>query len=223
MSQAPELLACFLMPLPLVLEYHLLMGDAESPQPHMQAQPTMYTSDPAHRLICFTAWRHVDYVFIISTRIFFGLDAMAAATPIPWEHWGPSNARIFTHSLDTGGVHISGNRVLQALPIGTGENKFILHLMDFIPLALMNSRGLGQVVKESSTIKIHTNNPNKIENLTTSMPYVQVVFSDRNFKSNELKNIWIDTDRIYMLIENLIPSTIPPRPDPVYRYEVIDV
>ncbi|KAG2740556.1 hypothetical protein P692DRAFT_201797013 [Suillus brevipes Sb2] len=212
MSQAPELLACFLMPLSLVLRCHSLMGDIAPPQPHMQAQLTMYASDPAHRLICFTACSfgvyvpYVVQVFIISTRIFFDLDATAAATPIPWEHWGPSILAEFT----------------LALPVGTGEKKYILHLMDFSPLAVMNSQGLGQVVKEPSTIEVCSSIPGK-KSLMTSMPYVQVVFPDRNFKSNELTNIWIDKDRIYLLIENVIPSTILPGPDPVYRYEVIDV
>ncbi|KAG1760924.1 hypothetical protein EDD22DRAFT_47872 [Suillus occidentalis] len=194
MSQAPELLAHFLMPFPLRLQCHLPMGDIEHSQTHMQAQPTMYTSDPAHRLICLTAYSpdasfyYGTQVFIISTRIFFDLDGMTVATSIRWEHWGPSNVRIFTHPHGSR-VHISGNRVLQALrvPVGSGDSEFILHLMDFSPLAMTNSRGLGQVVNEPSTIEVFTRKTGRRSrrSLTTSMPYVQVVSSNRNLKSSD--------------------------------------
>jgi hypothetical protein len=191
----------------------------------------MYTSDPAHRLICLTAYSpdasfyYGTQVFIISTRIFFDLDGMVSAIPIPWEHWGPSNVRIFTHRDPyRSRVHISGNRVLQALPVGTGDSEFILHLTDFSPLAVTNSRGLGQVVKEPSTIEIFASNSGRRRSLTTSMPYVQVVISKRNFKSTELENIWIDKDRIYMLFVVLNPSIEPTSTrEPIGRFEVIDV
>jgi hypothetical protein len=228
-SQPPELLAWFVMPISLVL-WCLLPGDIEHPQPHILAQPTMYTSDPAHRLICFTAYSpdanvyRDSQVFIISTRIFFDLDGTGVATPIPWEHWGPSNARIFYHPY-RGRYHISGNRVLQALPVGDSE--YIFHLMDFSPLAATNSRGLGQVVEEPSTIEISTCRPGR--SLTTSMPYVHVMFSDRKFVSIEsaLENIWIEKDRIYMLIADLDFSTVHGElisvKRPIGRLDVIDI
>jgi hypothetical protein len=228
MSQPPELLAWFLMPVSLMLWCLLPVDDIEHPQPHMLAQPTMYTSDPAHRLICLTVpcqlnvFSHTQF-FIISTRIFFDLDGMGVAAPIPWEHWGPSNARIFRHPYH-GRVSISGNRVLQALPVGDSE--YILHLMDFSPLAVTNSRGLGQVVKEPSTIEIST--CGRERSLTTSMPY-HVTFSERKFVSieSELERIWIDKDRIYMLIADLEFSTVDGElisvKRPIGRLEVIDI
>jgi hypothetical protein len=79
--------------------------------------------------------------------------------------------------------------------------------MDFSPLAVANSQGLGQVVQEPSTTEVFASNSGRRRSLTTSMPYVQVVFSNRKFKSPELENIWIDKDRIYMLIADLKPST----------------
>ncbi|KAG1804419.1 uncharacterized protein BJ212DRAFT_898030 [Suillus subaureus] len=85
MSQAPDLLACFLMPVSLMLRCFpgLPVDDiGHSSQPQIQAQRMMYTSDPAHRLLCLTAFSsHTDgtQVFIISTRIFFNLDGMAAS------------------------------------------------------------------------------------------------------------------------------------------------
>ncbi|KIK35625.1 hypothetical protein CY34DRAFT_16904 [Suillus luteus UH-Slu-Lm8-n1] len=228
MSQPPELLAWFLMPVSLTLWGLLPMDDIEHPQTRMLAQPTMYTSDPAHRLICLNVPCRLKVdsytqFFIISTRIFFDLDGTGVATPIPWEHWGPSNARIFQHPYH-GRVHISGNRVLQALPVGDSE--YIFHLMDFSPLAATNSRGLGHLVKEPSTIEISTCRPGR--SLTTSMPYVHVMFSDRKFVSIEsaLENIWIDKDRIYMLIADLDFSTVDGElisvKRPIGRLDVID-
>ncbi|KAG1843368.1 hypothetical protein DFJ58DRAFT_731660 [Suillus subalutaceus] len=237
MSQMPELLACFLMPVPLMSSMlrSLLPTDdiGHSSQPQIQAQRTMYTSDPTHRLICLTTSSSSTdssssiQVFIISTRIFFDLDGMAA-TPIPWQHWGPSNTRVFQHPYQSQ-VHISGNRVLQALPVGTRNSEFILHLMDFSPLAATNRRGLGQVVKEPSTIYIGDSTGRSGESLTTSLPYVQVAFLDRKFDSarSELRDMWIDKDRIYILNLDLQPETFPGDrvfvKRPIVKLEVIDV
>ncbi|KAG1819926.1 hypothetical protein EV424DRAFT_1616975 [Suillus variegatus] len=96
MSQTPEFLACFLMPIPLIL--------------HTQ-------------------------VLIISTKIFFNLDGMAAAVPILWQHWGPSNTRLFQPPYDFK-VHINGNRVLQVHHMREENQHSILHLMDFSLLAV---------------------------------------------------------------------------------------
>jgi len=172
----------------------------------MQAQSTMYTSDPTHQLICLfePSFRDNTQAFIISTRIFFDLHGMAAATPIPWQHWGPSNTRVFLH-YDRPYIHINGNRVLQALPDDAreGNGRFILHLMDFSPLAVTNRRGLGRVVKKPSKTYIGTHGFGK--SLTTSLPYVHVVLSDRKLDSldPELMGIWMDMDRIYMLNRDL--------------------
>lgn len=234
MSQTPELLACFLMPVSLMLRCLLPTDDiGYSSQPQIQTRRTMYTSDPTHRLLCLTASSSCadsfssTQVFIISTRIFFDLDGMAA-TPIPWQHWGPSNTRIFRHPYHFK-VHISGNRVLQALPVGTRNSESMLHLMDFSPLAVTNRRGLGRVVKEPSTIYISDSTGRSGGSLTTSLPYVQVVFSDRKFDSaeSELENIWIDEDRIYMLNADLEPAAFGSDPifvkQPIGKLEVIDI
>ncbi|KAG1795314.1 uncharacterized protein HD556DRAFT_378037 [Suillus plorans] len=207
MSQPPELLACFLMPIPMELQYLSSIDDiGHSSQSHMQAQSTMYTSDPTHQLICLfePAARDNTQVFIISTRIFFDLHGMAAATPIPWQHWGPSNTRVFRQH-DRHYIHINGNRVLQALPDDTqeGNGRSMLHLMDFSPLAVTNRRGLGRMVKKPSKTYIGTDKFGK--SLTTSLPYVHVVLSDRKLDSldSELMGIWMDMDRIYMLNPDL--------------------
>ncbi|KAG1786086.1 uncharacterized protein HD556DRAFT_1068794 [Suillus plorans] len=218
MSQPPELLACFLIPIPLELRCLSPIDDiGYGSQPHMQAQAMMCTSDPMHRLICLIApsARDSTQVFIISTRIFFDLNGVAAATPIPWQHWGPSNTRIFRHSFGFK-FHINGNRVLQTLPVGTHNTHFILQLLDFSPLAVTNRRGLGRVVIEPSTAYISAGKFGFGESLTTSLPYVQVVFSDRKFDcaGSLLRSMWIDKDGIYMFSRS--PSFID-------RLEVIDV
>ncbi|KAG1819907.1 hypothetical protein EV424DRAFT_1644688 [Suillus variegatus] len=214
MSQTPELLACFLMPIPLDLRCLSPIDDiGYGSQPHMQAQATMCTSDPTHRLICLTANSARDtQALIISTRIFFDLDEMAAAMPIPWQHWGPSNTRILWHPFHFK-IHINGNRVLHTLPLGARNSQFVLHLLDFSPLAVTNRRGLGRVVKEPSTTYIGADGFG--ESLTTSLPYVQVVFSDRKFDCADslLRDMWIDKDGIYMLS----------RSGSIDRLEVIDV
>ncbi|KAG1786072.1 uncharacterized protein HD556DRAFT_1531193 [Suillus plorans] len=215
MSQTPEFLACFLIPIPSMLLQCLPMIDdiGYDSQLHMQAQATMCTSDPTHRLICLiTRCARDNLALIISTRIFFDLDEMAAAMPIPWEHWGPSNTRILqrpSHST------INGNRVLQTLHVGAHNRQFILQLLDFSPLAATNARGLGRVVKEPSTTCIIVDRiGTRGESLTTSLPYVQVAFSHRKFGAHALlRDIWIDKDRIYMLS----------RSRSIDRLEVIDV
>ncbi|KAG1905120.1 uncharacterized protein F5891DRAFT_1010994 [Suillus fuscotomentosus] len=197
MSQTPELLACFLMPGPLLLRCLPMIDDiGYDSQLHMQAQTTMYTSDPTHRLICLTApsARDNTQVFIISTRIFFDLNEMAAAMPIPWQHWGPSNTRILWHPFHFK-IHVNGNQVLRTFPVGPRNSQFTLQLLDFSPLAVINRRGLGRVVKEPSMTYISS--------LTTSLPYVQVVFSNRKFDCSPLRDLWIDKDRIYMLSRSL--------------------
>ncbi|KAG1905139.1 uncharacterized protein F5891DRAFT_1255664 [Suillus fuscotomentosus] len=201
MSQMPELLACFLMPIPLMAPQCLPLIDdiGYGSQLHMQAQATMCTSDPTHRLICLTALsvRNSTQVFIISTRIFFDLNEMAAATPIPWQHWGPSNTCVFLYPFDFK-IHINGNRVLHTLPV-----------------AVTNRRGLGRVVKEPSTTCIGADLSGRFgESLTTSLPYVQVVFWERKFGADSLlRDMWIDKDRVYMLS----------RSSSIDRLEVIDV
>ncbi|KAG2058297.1 hypothetical protein BDR06DRAFT_111482 [Suillus hirtellus] len=197
MSQTPQLLACFLMPvLSLNIRCFLPMDHIDS-SPQLQAQQAMYTSDPKNQLLCITTG--TSQTFVISTRIFFNLEGIAAATPVPWECWGPSNTRIFELPGESR-VHVSGNRVLQAL-FGTsasGDAEYILHILDFSPLAVTNRRGLGRVVKEPSTIPefdVWSGRP--VKNLIMSLPYVEVIL-DRKFES-ELTGVWVDKDRIYLL------------------------
>ncbi|KAG2141180.1 uncharacterized protein EDB93DRAFT_1338677 [Suillus bovinus] len=210
-SQAPQLLACFRSPFPLWrIQCLLPMDDIEQ----MQAQPqtVSYISDPAHQLLCLTTSYDTDtFIIIISTRIFFDLDGVVATVPTPWRRWGPSNTRIFRYPYPCK-VHISGNRVLQAIMVDTPDRygvEYEVRLMDFSPMAATNRQGLGRVVKESSMIEISpssfefmgTTIEEKNLEITTSLPYVEVV-SDRKISTRELLGIWLDRDRIYLLNVN---------------------
>ncbi|KAG2347339.1 hypothetical protein BDR05DRAFT_652298 [Suillus weaverae] len=220
-SQTPQLLASFQSPERWLVKKCLLpMDDIEQPQTQMQNQKSMYISDPKHRLLCITT--DANRVYIISTKVFFDLDGMTPAMPIPWNDWGSSNARIFQHPCECK-IHVSGNRVLQAFPVGTHmrfpefPKEYILHMMDFSPLAVMNRRGLGRVVKEPSTIDITEYYGLYRQRLTTSLPYVEVV-SNRNMEAIDLEDIWLDKDSIYML--NNVNSV---NDENIRRLEVIDV
>ncbi|KAG1746019.1 uncharacterized protein EDB91DRAFT_138725 [Suillus paluster] len=206
MSQAPQLLVCFLLPVSMTsIQCIQPMDDtAHSSRPPMQFEQTMWTSDPKQQLLCVVT-RSPSLVFIISTRIFFGPDFFEETpTAISWKHWGPLNARVF-RCLCGVGVGIVGNRVL--LPYPTDDRtdiwhvmKYRLHVMDFSPLAVERRQCLGRVVKEPSTIEITQpwSGESLAENLTTSLPYVEVVLDqDKKFGFRAFERIWIDKDRIY--------------------------
>lgn len=221
MPQTPQLLARFLTPVHFLnVRCFLPVDHIEDSSPQTQAQQIMYTSDPQNRLLCIKT-RH--QVYIISTRIFFNLDRMTAATSIPWECWGPSNTRIFAHSNGCK-TRVNGNRVLQVSSVNTlasgliGEH--ILHMMDFSPLAVTNRRGLGRVVKEPSTIGIDANNDGVATSLTSFLSYVEVIFT-RKLGSAEsvLADVWVDKDRIYLLNRRWVGFAQPE----TNELEVIDI
>ncbi|KAG2134476.1 hypothetical protein DEU56DRAFT_902008 [Suillus clintonianus] len=204
-SQAPQLLACFSMPISLKhTRLHLMDYNGHNSQPRMQIQQTMYMSDPKYWLLCITVYENLGTragpVFIISTRVFHDFDGMAVANlkPIPWTRWGPSNTRIFDAEHTQAYVFTSqlcGNRFFQAIPLSTGH-RYRLHMMDFSPLAVTNRRGLGRVVTEPSTRDISELSGRPKESLTTFLPYVEVKL-DRVFHYEELR-VWVDKDRIYL-------------------------
>lgn len=112
------------------------------------------------------------------------------------------------------GCTVSGNRVLQAFPAAdattedhTDDVGYRLHMMDFSPLAVERRQGLGRVVTEPSTIITKST-----ETSTTSLPYVEVV-SDRIFGADQLMNIWVDKDRVYLQLND----------DGMLKLEVIEI
>lgn len=200
-SQAPQLLACFLLPVSLTSIQCIYSTDdiAHSSRPQILAQQTMWTFDPEHQLLSVVTFSP-NLTFIISTRIFFHLDLFEGMLgAIPWKNWGPLNTRVF-QTPNRRNISVSGNRVLLAFPaddttsIWHFPKKYRLHVMDFSPLAV--ERRQGRVVKEPSTIEI--TDLQTRESLTTSLPYVEVVLNqDRAFGYRGFEKMWIDRDRIY--------------------------
>jgi hypothetical protein len=203
MSQAPQLLACFLLPGSLMRPRKCIYSTddiAHSSRLRILAQQTMWTSDPEHQLLSVVT-SPPSLIFIISTRIFFHLDLFEGMPgAIPWKNWGPLNARVF-QSPSRRNISVGGNRVLLAFPADDtvsvwSPKKYRLRVMDFSPLAVERRQGLGRVVKEPSTIEITTLQTR--ESLTTSLPYVEVVLDhDRIFGYRGFEKMWIDRDRIY--------------------------
>ncbi|KAG1814697.1 uncharacterized protein BJ212DRAFT_347695 [Suillus subaureus] len=205
MSQAPLLLACFSLPVSFMnLQCFTPTDDiARSSHSQTQAPQVTWISNPKHRLLSFVT-RHPDLYFVISTRIFFEpnfVDSKGTAT-IPWESWGPSNARAFPHRFLCK-LAVSGNRALYALAIAGAKmddsghsTEYRLHLMDFSPSAVKrhHQQGLGRMVNEPSTVE-HVETK---ECITTSMPYVEVV-SDKTISHGELIEMWLDSDKLYLL------------------------
>jgi len=221
MSRAPQLLACFLLPVSVGGVQCLLPMDDISPTSQLLAQPEVWTSDPENRLLSLIMTPQ-NLVFIISTRIFFDLGLFRkrlAGVSIDWWEWGPSNTRVFQHDWRHR-IGVSGNRVLRSFPVLDGaipedvmaedsirNSKYRLHMMDFSPSAVERRQGLGRVVTEPSSIKIIEEDSDDISTLTTFLPYVEVV-SDRTFGRPELVEIWVDKDRIYLPKDTLAQPDI---------------
>ncbi|OJA12069.1 hypothetical protein AZE42_02170 [Rhizopogon vesiculosus] len=203
-SQAPQLLARFLLPLSPINIFYTDDSIARSSAQQMQIQQTMQTSDPQHRIICLSMTSpstNSSFAFIISTNIFFNFDSVAE--PIMWKNWGSSNVRVFRHRYPCN-VGVSGNRVLLLFPdseVVTLPNRlpteYRLRMMDFSPLAAERRQGLGRVVKEPSTVYIDESG----QSVMTSLPYVEVVSDKRISYQSELPRpkIWVDSDRIIWL------------------------
>lgn len=193
MAQAPQLLACFLFPLPGTCAYPL-DNTTHSLRPQIQARQRMWTSDPKNRLLLLDS---TNLRFVISTRIFF-FEGLAAV--MPWKYWGPLNTRVFSgYQLVPDAVR--GSRVLRAKPpatVGAGlgpPRGYELRMLDFSPLAVKRQQGLGRVVKEPSTETMRLGRKRVV--LTTCLPYVEVA-SDRRFLFGDIGAITFDEDRIYL-------------------------
>ncbi|KAG1880143.1 hypothetical protein F4604DRAFT_1954086 [Suillus subluteus] len=202
MSQAPRLLACFSWPVPFMnLRCFTPTDDiTRSSHPQIQAPQITWISNPEHRLLSLVT-RYPDLYFVISTRIFFEPDFVDSEGPtiIPWESWGPSNTRAFPHQFSCK-LAVSGSRALYAFPAAGAKiddsTEYRLHLMDFSPLAVKrhHQQDLGRMVNEPSTVE----HIQKKECITTSMPYVEVA-SDRTFSNDDLIEMWLDRDKLYLL------------------------
>ncbi|KAG2111827.1 hypothetical protein DEU56DRAFT_204464 [Suillus clintonianus] len=210
MSQAPQFLACFLVPITTFTigctECALPMDG--STQPQMQTEQTMWTSDPKNQLLKlrFDIFRPPSldrsipfdsiFIFIISTRIFFNTGFSGdMKVGIPWKEWGPSNSRAFR--MNSSCVGVSGNRVLLASSANVYGAEHELQVMDFSPLAVERRKGLGRVVKGPSTLEISKPKSGEEATFTTNLPYVKVVLN-KTFGGVPICRIWIEQDRIYI-------------------------
>ncbi|KAG1829125.1 hypothetical protein EV424DRAFT_1536050 [Suillus variegatus] len=114
MSQAPQLLACFLLPAPVRGAHFLsdnLKDDGAQSRPPPGMPQKMWKSDPTHRIISLNMLPSLH--FVISTRTFFEPDFITGgSTAIPWKHWGPLNTRIFQYCPDVVDS-VAGSRVLK--------------------------------------------------------------------------------------------------------------
>ncbi|OAX41013.1 hypothetical protein K503DRAFT_768069 [Rhizopogon vinicolor AM-OR11-026] len=187
MFKAPQLLTCFLLPV-WAVRIRCIPPIHDNSRPQTRAQQTVWESDPKHQLLSIVmgGGPHRGLLFIISTRVFANLDMFGEMRAIPWEYWGPLNARIFAHR---GRIGIRGNRVLRAFNVGDREFEF--HVMDFSPLAIKHRQGLGRVVREPSTVELRWGGK-----LTTYLPYVEV---SSGKKSSFVNSMWVDVDRVYLL------------------------
>ncbi|KAG1824312.1 hypothetical protein EV424DRAFT_1395362, partial [Suillus variegatus] len=217
MPETPRFLACFLLPFPLVDTEHSLPAMYGS-QLRTQAQ-SVYTSNSEHTLLCLASSIDEPMICLISTKVFFDIDEATAITPIPWNYWGPRHVRIFEQKVAHVSMitHVSGNRVLLADKMMSERHEYYkLRMMDFSPLAVTNRRGLGRVVKERSTVTVAIHCGFNFEwddeskcyhysTVETALPYVEVV-SDRKI-SGLLQDVWMDGDRIYLLLDGPIGGT----------------
>src|SRR6267154_6447483 len=186
MSQAPQLLMCIL--LPVGIDFVRPIHDS---RPRMQAQQTMWISDPTRRLLSIATYVP-SLVFVISTKTFFDPDLLERkAAAIPWKDWGPSNTRVFWYRRRCE-FCVSDNRVLEPFSV-SHAGEYRLRMMDFSPLAVIRRQDLGRVVQEPSTIVLASG----AESITSSLPYVEVV-SDRKFSEDDIEDIDVDRDRIYL-------------------------
>ncbi|KAG2030662.1 hypothetical protein BDR03DRAFT_1003491 [Suillus americanus] len=200
MSQAPQLLACFLLPCLVEAVRTVRFFPSKDNIVHISQtgmKHTTWASDPSDRVLSLITAFPLT-LFVISTSTFFELDfPEEMASAIPWKIWGPSSTRIF--ECDCGfGVGVGGSRVLRAVPTEQSMDdpddhtmKYRLHMMDFSPLAVLHRQGLGRVVREPSMIDLGG------ELVTTSLAYVEVMSSRKSISQNNSKLFWIDNDRIY--------------------------
>jgi hypothetical protein len=121
-SQPPRLLACFLLPFQVQSMYcHQVRADdaLHNSDPQMQAEQTMWISDPKHRLLCIVVGLSISHVvFVISTGIFFDLGVFGG-----WEQ--RHHGRIGALQILVLSSNLLGSR---GTPVYTGTELYIRSL-----------------------------------------------------------------------------------------------
>ncbi|OAX31340.1 hypothetical protein K503DRAFT_806139 [Rhizopogon vinicolor AM-OR11-026] len=127
---------------------------------------------------------------------------------VPWSSWGPHNSRCFplVSGWSRGVIGVGGSRVTWL--VGTR-----MHMADFNPSAV--ARAVGKVVREPMVIPTRLMN-NFTEDVTTYLPYVEVVNNDREFDGT-LWNIILDEEKMLIFTREIVAS------GPVMDVEIIDM
>ncbi|OJA18340.1 hypothetical protein AZE42_06207 [Rhizopogon vesiculosus] len=191
LSKAPQLQARFMLPVipqSLLLRYPSVFHSTPScARLTAPGDRWIWTTNPADRVICVMTVRHPLAIFVIHARLFFmdipltWFDTTSKdGRAIPWSTWGPQSSRCFPQALDIPFLSAVGYR------FGVGGSRVMrvvehrMHMTDFNPSAV--ARGIGKDV-------------------TTYLPYVEVVNSDRNF-AGLLEDIILDEEKVLIFIQN---------------------
>jgi hypothetical protein len=137
-------------------------------------------------------------IFVVSARLFF-IDIpltwfganLEDGFDVPWSSWGPHNSRCFLLESDRPGASsefgVGGSRVIRVVNTR-------MHMANFNPSAV--ARGIGNVVREPTTI-LKRSMDSFTEDVTTYLPYVEVVNNDRNF-DHSLCCLKLDEEKIVL-------------------------
>ncbi|OJA18339.1 hypothetical protein AZE42_06206 [Rhizopogon vesiculosus] len=201
LSSAPQFQARFRMPViglqnlwfPHPPVFHSTSSCARLAAP---GERWIWTTNPEDRIICVMTSRPWS-IFVIRAQLFFmdipssWFDAISEdELVVPWSSWGPHNSRCFPLDRDRSSQAVSGVggfRIIQL--IGTR-----MHMADFNPSAV--ARGVGKIVREPTTIPIGSMN-SFTEDVTTYLPYVEVVNNDHEFGT--LWDIILDEDKMLII------------------------
>ncbi|OAX40600.1 hypothetical protein K503DRAFT_597169 [Rhizopogon vinicolor AM-OR11-026] len=197
LSTIPQLQARFMLPVvpqTLSLEYPSVFHGTSTCE-HLAApdERWIWTTIPADRVICLRV-HSPKSIFVISARLFFmdlpptWFDAASThGVAIPWLSWGPQNSRCFLQkSSPLFGV--GGSRVIRPV---LHDSSLRMHMTDFNPSAV--ARGIGKVVQDPTTLL--ASRYGFTQDVTTYLPYVEVVNNDRDFDFS-LRRIILDEEKI---------------------------
>ncbi|OAX36066.1 hypothetical protein K503DRAFT_867825 [Rhizopogon vinicolor AM-OR11-026] len=162
--------------------------------------------------------RHPLAIFVIHARLFFmdipltWFDTTSKdGRAIPWSAWGPQSSRCFPQVLDMPflssvdyGFGVGGSRIMRVVVDR-------MHMTDFNPSAV--ARGIGKVVREPTTFP--TSMYSFTQDVTTYLPYMEVVNNDRNF-TGFLEDIILDEEKVVIFIQDY-------EDDQVMDVEIIDM
>jgi hypothetical protein len=212
LSTIPQLQARFMLPVvpqTLSLEYPSVFHSTSTCE-HLAApdERWIWTTIPADRVICLRV-HSPKSIFVISARLFFmdlpptWFDAASThGVAVPWSSWGPQNSRCFLQkSSPLFGV--GGSRVIRPV---LHDSSLRMHMTDFNPSAV--ARGIGKVIQDPTTLL--ASRYGFTQDVTTHLPYVEVVNNDRDFDFS-LRRIILDEEKILIFtLPHTTASELPP-------------